>query len=112
MKWNKNIEAEKKDFLKKRLHEYEAVTEMTKEEQNELRKWVENGHDPLDNPWCAYGENGWPMDYIQAMREEMWLCEEMKNLTPEELAAIYQEQEDDRASDCDLNDLTSEMLIL
>lgn len=77
MKWNKNIKAEEKDFLKKRLNEYEAVTEMTKEERNELREWVADGHDPYDNPWYIYEEDGLPMDYIKAMHEAKWMCEEM-----------------------------------
>lgn len=81
MKWNKNIEAGKIDFLKAELHKYEAVTEMTKEERNELREWVADGHDPFDNPWYVCGENGSPMDYIKAMRELVRMSEEMKSQT-------------------------------
>lgn len=112
MKWNKKIEAEKKDFLKKRLREYKAATEMTKEEQKELEKWVADGHDPFDNPWYIYGENGWPMDYIQALREDMWIYEQMKNMTPEELVAFYQEQEDVKTTSSELDYLTSDSLIM
>jgi len=112
MKWNKNIEADKRDFLSKRLHEYEAATEMTEEERKELREWVADGHDPLDNPWYIYGENGWPMDYIQAMHETMWMCEQMKNLTPEELELIYQEQEEAERSSNELDLLELDSLIM
>jgi hypothetical protein len=107
MKWNKNIEVEKRNFLSKRLHEYEAATEMTKEERKELREWVTDGHDPFDNPWNIYGENGWPMDYIQAMHEDKWMCEHMKNLTPEELESFYQEQENAETSSRKLDFLES-----
>lgn len=111
MKWNKTIEAGKKDSLRKRLLEYEAVTEMTKEERKELREWVADGHDPFDNPWYIYGENGWPMDYIQALREEIQMCEEIKNLTPQEPAAINEEQRNGKVSGDELDNLISESLI-
>lgn len=112
MKWNKNIEATKREFLSKRLHEYEIAIEMTKEERKELREWVAEGNDPFDNPWNIYGENGWPMDYIQAMHEDMWMCEQMKNLTPEELELIYQEQEEAKISSSDLEILDLDSLII
>jgi hypothetical protein len=111
MEWNNKIEAGKKDSHRKRLLEYEAITEMTKEERKELREWVADNHDPLDNPWYIYWENGLPMDYIQALREVIRMCEDMKNLTSEELVSIYEEQRNEKASNNELDDLTSDPLI-
>ena len=34
----------------------------------ELNAWVMSGHDPYDNPYSVWGENGFPLDYISALR--------------------------------------------
>ena len=34
----------------------------------ELNAWVMSGHDPYDNPYSVWGENGFPLDYISAPR--------------------------------------------
>jgi len=63
-----------KQYLKQELKTYEETMPMTLPERKELRKWVAAGHSVYDNPDYIYGEDGYPMDYINAIRfsEEMY----------------------------------------
>ena len=71
---------DRKAFLRKELGKYEvAIGKMTADERNELREWSANGNSVYDNPYLLYGENGFPMDYIQATR----FAEDMSN-TPDD----------------------------
>lgn len=42
---------------------------MTTEEKERLREWVEAGNSVHDNPWCMVGEDGRPLDFITAWRD-------------------------------------------
>ena len=44
------------------------IPDTTPEEKAELNAWVMSGHDPYDNPYSVWGENGFPLDYISALR--------------------------------------------
>jgi hypothetical protein len=62
----------------KQLGEFEpAIRDMTAQERKELREWVKSGNDIFENPWCISWENGWPMDYIHALRFHNGMAEEM-----------------------------------
>jgi len=50
-----------KDYLKKN-------PDATPEEKAELRSCVMSGHSPYDNPYSVWGENGFPLDFISALR--------------------------------------------
>ena len=44
------------------------IPDATPEEKVELNAWVMSGHDPYDNPYSVWGEHGFPLDYISALR--------------------------------------------
>lgn len=87
MKKTRTLDKSRKNFLHRQLKEYEAaIGIMTEDERKELHEWVETGNSVHDNPYYLYGEDGHPMDYINSIRCNKELCEEMRNLTPEQLA--------------------------
>jgi len=58
-----------RDMLRKELKEYEAVFGyITPEERKGLCEWVAADNSVNDNPYLLYGENGWSLDYINAIR--------------------------------------------
>jgi len=60
-----------KDILRKELKKYKAeIGSITPEEQKELHEWVAAENSPYDNPYWLYGDNGYPMDFIDAMRTD------------------------------------------
>ena len=61
---------------------------MTSEERKELHKWVASGRSPYDNGDYIYGENGWPMDFVSAMRFEADQMEWFASLSEEEKQAL------------------------
>lgn len=67
-------EKEIKDFLHAELTEYEEkFGGMTGEECHNLREWVRDGNSVYSNPFIYSDGDGYPMDYISAIRvnEEM-----------------------------------------
>ena len=51
------------------LHEYvDMFDDMTAAEKGELREWMAHGSSVNNNPYPLYGENGCPMDFIDASR--------------------------------------------
>lgn len=97
MKKNRALNKTRENFLHKQLKEYEAtIGIMTADERKELHEWVAAGNSVHDNPCYIYGEDGCPMDYINAIRcdkELKELCEEMRDLTPEQLAEFEWERD-------------------
>jgi len=64
-----------KDFLIAELAEYETgIGCITEEERESLREWVTGGNSPYCNPWLHANENGFLMDYIQAFRIDVDMC--------------------------------------
>ncbi len=51
----------------------------TPEEKKALRNWVRKGHSPYENGDYIYGESGWPLDFINAMRFQEDLYQEFLN---------------------------------
>lgn len=68
MRFHKKVSIEKRERLLQQLRKYEKEVTMTTEERRELRKWVARGESPYDNGNNIHGENGWPMDFVNAMR--------------------------------------------
>ena len=56
--------------------------------RKELHKWVASGRSPYDNGDYIYGENGWPMDFVSAMRFEADQMEWFASLSEEEKQAL------------------------
>ena len=65
MKWSKEDRAYLRSLIKAYLIK---IPDATPEEKAELKVWVMSGHDPYDNPYSVWGENGLPLDYISALR--------------------------------------------
>jgi len=64
-----------RDMFRDQFRRYKAeIGHLTPDERKELNKWADNGNSPYDNPYLLYGENGHPMDFIDAARtdEDMW----------------------------------------
>lgn len=77
MRFHRNVSMEKREYLTKELKDYEKKTEMSSEECYELHKWVSAGNSIHNNPDYIYGEDGYPMDFVEAYRADKALCEEM-----------------------------------
>lgn len=88
MRFHKNVPQENREFLTEQLKKYEKEMVMTSEERKELHKWVAKGRSPYDNGDYVCGENGWPMDFVSAMRfmeEEMEWFESLSEKEKEAL---------------------------
>ena len=100
MKKAGTLDKNRKDSLRRQLKEYEAtIGTLTEDERKELREWVATGNSVHDNPYSIYGEDGYPMDYINAIRYDKELCEEMRDLTSEQLAEFERGREDKDPTD-------------
>jgi hypothetical protein len=65
-----------KMWLNKELKEFLKKNPMTKTERKEIRKWVKKGHSVYTNG-CYYAyENGWEMNFLDALRFEEELIKE------------------------------------
>ena len=84
MRFHKNVPLEHREILAEQLKKYEKEMAMTSEERKELHKWVASGRSPYDNGDYIYGENGWPMDFVSAMRFEADQMEWFASLSEEE----------------------------
>lgn len=84
MKFHKKVPLENREVLTEQLKQYEKEMAMTSDERKELHKWVASGRSPYDNGDYIYGENGWPMDFVSAMRFEAEQLEWFASLSEEE----------------------------
>lgn len=66
---------------------------MTNEERRELHKWVAKDRSPYDNGDFIYGENGWPMDFVSALRFVDDQLEWFASLSEEEQEALHHNNE-------------------
>ena len=79
--------------MTEQLKKYEKEMAMTSDERKELHKWVARGNSPYDNGDYIYGENGWPMDFVSALR---FVDEQLKwfaSLSKEEQEALLHNNE-------------------
>ena len=62
-----DLRAELKEYMK-------TIGELSVNEKQDLRIWVSEGNSVHENPFLISGEDGWPMDYINASRfsDEMY----------------------------------------
>lgn len=84
MKFYKNVSPEAQKILTKQLKQYEREVKMNSKERQELHEWVAEGNSPYDNGNLIYVENGWPLDFITAMRLLNKHRDCFENLTKEE----------------------------
>lgn len=93
MRFYKNVPYENREILTEQLKKYEKEMAMTSDERKELHKWVARGNSPYDNGDYIYGENGWPMDFVSALR---FVDEQLKwfaSLSKEEQEALLHNNE-------------------
>lgn len=93
MRFHKNVPQENREVLREQLKKYEAEMAMTSLERKELHKWVASGRSPYDNGDYIYSENGWPMDFVNAMRFVEEQIEWFQNLSKEEREEFLRENQ-------------------
>ena len=93
MRFYKNVPQENREFLTEQLKKYEKEMAMTSDERKELHKWVASGRSPYDNGDYICGENGWPMDFVSAMRFVNEQLEWFESLSEEEKEALIHKNE-------------------
>ena len=57
---------------------------LTEEELRELEQWVSRGNSPYDNGDYIYTDQGYPMDFVNAMRFQKEQYEWLMSLSDEE----------------------------
>lgn len=93
MRFHKNVPQENREFLIEQLKKYEKEMAMTSDERKELHKWVASGRNPYDNGDYICGENGWPMDFVSAMRFVNEQLEWFESLSEKEKEALLHKNE-------------------
>ena len=69
MNFSENVSDEMREILELELHRYKnEIGVMTNEEWNLLIDWVYSGHSPYTNNSDVFDDDGWPMDFISALR--------------------------------------------
>lgn len=84
MKFNKYLSNELKELLENQYKEYIKTTPMTKKEQRALREWVKDGHSVYENSAGAIYDGQVPVEFLTVYRDEEYIREHTKGLTPEE----------------------------
>ncbi len=87
MKFQKQVSQEVRTLLTEQLKEYEKHTSMRKEERRELHEWVSRGRSPYDNGDYLCDSDGYPLDFISALRMNQELQEWFNGLSEEEQEA-------------------------
>lgn len=93
MRFYKNVPQENREILTEQLKKYEKEMAMTSDERKELHKWVASGRSPYDNGDYICGENGWPMDFVSAMRFVNEQLEWFESLSEEEKESLLHKNE-------------------
>ena len=71
-----------KAFLRSEMNRYlKTIGELSTTEERDLRTWVADGNHVYDNPFLICAEDGWPMDYINALRVNIEMYEDHINAT-------------------------------
>lgn len=65
------------------LRELEEDIPMTLPERDKVRRWVRSGHDVETNPWGYTDGEGYPLNYLEALRMDQDVYELMKLINEE-----------------------------
>lgn len=69
IRFNDNVSAKLQDILNIELHRYKReIPSITYEEWDMLVDWVKEGNSPYTNGDGVYGDDGWPLDFINTLR--------------------------------------------
>jgi len=72
--YTKKAMKSRESLIKQWLRDYLGeIGDLAAEEKINLRAWVADGNSPYENPFYYYKDNGYPMDYINAVR----VCEKL-----------------------------------
>ena len=88
MKFNKYLPEWKRELLETQYKEYIRITPMTKKEQRLLREWVKDGNSVYENGCSAWNDGQVPVEFLTVYREEEYIRQNTKEMSPEE-ARIY-----------------------
>lgn len=86
MYFRKCVPEEHRCRLKSELKSYVKTHSLTSDERKELEKWVGAGNSPYDGTGFVYGENGWPLPFIEERRLINQAIRETAGMSPEEAA--------------------------
>lgn len=56
-------------YLNEELDKFKETHTMTQDELDAIEIWVNNGNSVYNNPYMVYGENGLPLDFLTAYRD-------------------------------------------
>lgn len=111
MKFKDHVSPELQVFLEKEYKEYVKKTPLTPDERKALREWVKEGYSVYENSSGAWYDGQVPMEFIEVYRDEQYIREQTKGMTPEEarkFALSYygwdDEPEDTTSSSSDILD--------
>lgn len=80
---HKYISPLEKQLILEQLSEYESQYHLTRQERQQLRRWVRSGNDVTSNPWHYEYGDGWEMDFICALRMDEGIYETRKRMAEE-----------------------------
>lgn len=80
---HKYISPLEKQLMLEQLSEYESQYHLTRQERQQLRRWVRDGNDINSNPWNYEYDDGWKMDFICALRTDEGIYETRKRMAEE-----------------------------
>ena len=80
---HKYISPLEKQLMLEQLSEYESQYHLTRQERQQLRRWVRCGNDVTSNPWHYEYGDGWEMDFIYALRMDEQIYETIKRMAEE-----------------------------
>lgn len=73
-----------KIHLKEELEKFKEAHPMTPEELEAIESWVNEGNSVYDNPSLIYGENGYPLDFLAAYRDNENTWNTLNSMSEEE----------------------------
>ena len=114
MKFKVHISDEVKEILAKEYSDYVRKTPMTPDERKAVRKWVSLGNSVYDNECMIYGENGWPIEYLEEYRMEKEIEEATGHMSKEDAQRYVMDyfglDRDERSARTDGNDKQGDQL--
>ena len=84
MKFNRHLSEEVQAVLEQQYKAYIRVTPMTKKEMRALREWVKDGNSVYENSCGAWADGGVPIEFLTVYRDEVYIRQNTKGMTPEE----------------------------
>lgn len=84
MKFNIHLPEWRKEFLENEYKDYCKRTSMTASERRALREWVKDGNSVYENSSGAWADGQVPVEFLTVYRDEEYIRQHTKGMTPEE----------------------------